>query len=608
MLWRLLLIIGLFFPGRVLAAGEFTTNYEVDYRVMTNGLTQARMNIELINQLSNIYASEFTLSIGSTNLTDIRLQTASGPIEPKIALGNKTTNITVIFPEKILGKDKSQKFTLEFKTSDFSRRLGNVWEISIPKLAKAESLSSYRLTLAVPAAFGQAATLTPAPAGQTAADSQTIYRFDSDALYQSGISATFGREQWYDFSFDYYLTNQNFYPVNTEIALPPDTAWQQVLYGTIEPRPVNLRADADGNWLAAYRLPASSELKVTATGSATLFLEPRADYPWGINDRVNYRQPQKYWEADQPRLKDLAATLAGPRGIYNYVVENLIYDYGRLNSTSTRLGAANALDNQNSALCLEFTDLFIALSRARGIPARAVNGYAYTDNSNLRPLSLKQDVLHAWPEYYDETRELWRPVDPTWGNTTGGVDYFEQTDLNHFAFVILGADSSYPIPAGAYKTSDQPAKNVRVTFGHSLSPNPAVELAIDLPEENLAGVNLTGKIVAVNTGNVALYRVPLILDSQFFQPETQSWEIAFLPPHGSASVDFTLPAAGWTSRFTDTLTAATDLNQTSRRLTITPAYRLVFGSQAFRLALFSFAALLVLKLIYARLVKAKPTA
>ena len=608
MLWRLLLIIGLFFPGRVLAAGEFTTNYEVDYRVMTNGLTQARMNIELINQLSNIYASEFTLSIGSTNLTDIRLQTASGPIEPKIALGNKTTNITVIFPEKILGKDKSQKFTLEFKTSDFSRRLGNVWEISIPKLAKSESLSTYRLSLAVPDTFGQAATLTPAPAGQTAADSQTIYRFDSDALYQSGISATFGREQWYDFSFDYYLTNQNFYPVNTEIALPPDTAWQQVLYGTIEPRPVNLRADADGNWLAAYRLPASSELKVTATGSATLFLEPRADYPWGINDRVNYRQPQKYWEADQPRLKDLAATLAGPRGIYNYVVENLIYDYGRLNSTSTRLGAANALDNQNSALCLEFTDLFIALSRARGIPSRAVNGYAYTDNSNLRPLSLKQDVLHAWPEYYDETRELWRPVDPTWGNTTGGVDYFEQTDLNHFAFVILGADSSYPIPAGAYKTSDQPAKNVRVTFGHSLSPNPAVELAIDLPEENLAGVNLTGKIVAVNTGNVALYRVPLILDSQFFQPETQSWEIAFLPPHGSASVDFTLPAAGWTSRFTDTLTAATDLNQTSRRLTITPAYRLVFGSQAFRLALFSFAALLVLKLIYARLVKAKPTA
>jgi len=160
MLWGLFLIIGLFFPGWARAEGEFTTNYNVDYRVEANGLTQARMNVELINKLSNIYASEFTLSIGSTSLTNIRLQTASGPVEPKITLGNKTTNITVIFPEKILGKDKAQQFTLEFTTSDFSRRLGNVWEISIPKLAKAESLSSYRLTLAVPAAFVQAATLT----------------------------------------------------------------------------------------------------------------------------------------------------------------------------------------------------------------------------------------------------------------------------------------------------------------------------------------------------------------------------------------------------------------------------------------------------------------
>ncbi|OIN88942.1 hypothetical protein AUJ59_02895 [Candidatus Beckwithbacteria bacterium CG1_02_47_37] len=605
MLWGLFFIIALFFPTRALAEGEFITNYDVDYRVRSNGLTRARMNVELVNKLSNIYASEFTLSIGSTNLTDIRLETVSGPVEPKIVLGSKTTNITVVFPEKILGKDKSQKFTLEFTTSDFSRRLGNVREISIPKLAKSESLSSYRLTLAVPAAFGPAATLTPAPAGQTAADGQTIYRFDSEDLYQTGISATFGREQWYDFSFDYYLTNQNFYPVNTEIALPPDTAWQQVLYETIEPRPANLRADADGNWLAAYRLPAGSELKVTATGSATLFLEPRADYPWGINDRVNYRQPQKYWEADQPRIKDLAATLTAPRQIYDYVVNNLIYDYGRLDSAPARLGAANALDNQNSALCMEFTDLFIALSRAGGIPARAVNGYAYTDNSSLRPLSLKQDVLHAWPEYYDESRQLWRPVDPTWGNTTGGVDYFEQTDLNHFAFVILGADSSYPIPAGAYKTDSQPAKNVRVTFGRSLVPNPAVELAIDLPKESLAGVGLNGKILVKNSGNAALYQIPINLDSE---RNHLNFQIAALPPMASTEINFSLPITSWNSRFTETLTVSTDLTTASRQLTVSPAYRLIFGNQPFRLALFSFAALLVLKLIHARLVKAKPVA
>jgi hypothetical protein len=148
---------------------------------------------------------------------------------------------------------------------------------------------------------------------------------------------------------------------------------------------------------------------------------------------------------------------------------------------------------------MEFTDLFVALARAAYPPERSTA--TLTDNSSLRPLSLKQDVLTPGRNI-TMNPELWRPVDPTWGNTTGGVDYFEQTDLNHFAFVILGADSSYPIPAGAYKADDQPAKNVRVNFGRSHVPEPAIDLAIELPEENLAGINLAGKIVATNTGNV----------------------------------------------------------------------------------------------------------
>lgn len=602
----LLLLLFLLFPGPVHAVGEFATNYNVDYRVETSGRTRARMAVELVNQLSNIYASEFALSIGSTNLTEISLQTPTGPIEPKVATGNKTTNITVIFPEKVLGKDKSQQFTLEFTTTDFARRLGNVWELSIPKLAKSEDLTSYNLTLTIPSIFGQAATLTPTPTSQTSADGMTVFRFNSESLYQSGISATFGREQWYDFNLDYHLNNPNFYPVETEIALPPDTAWQQVLYQTLEPPPVNIRVDPDGNWLATYKLGASANLDVVATGSATLYLQPRSDYPWGFNQNVDYLKPLKYWESDQERIKTLAGKLTTPRQIYDYVVNNLIYDYGRLGESTTRLGAANALDNQDSALCMEFTDLFIALARASGIPARAANGYAYTDNSSLRPLSLKQDVLHAWPEYYDRTRELWLPIDPTWGNTTGGVDYFAQTDLNHFTFVILGQDSSYPIPAGAYKTNDQPAKNVAVNFGRSVLSDPRVEVEFNLPRESLAGVNLSGKIIVKNTGNVALYKLPLELTTQFLKAKPLSWEIAFLPPKSQTEVEFSLPASAWNSRFTEILTAGTTFGQTTHELNLTPAYNLVFGNRAFRLAVLSLGGLIVLKLVYARLVKTKP--
>ena len=112
------------------------------------------------------------------------------------------------------------------------------------------------------------------------------------------------------------------------------------------------------------------------------------------------------------------------------------------------MGALSALNNPTSAVCLEFTDLFVALSRAAGIPAREIDGYAYTNNAHDRPLSLTEDVLHAWPEYYDFDKKAWIMVDPTWGNTTGGIDYFNALDFDHIAFVIKGENSGYPIPAG----------------------------------------------------------------------------------------------------------------------------------------------------------------
>jgi len=46
----------------------------------------------------------------------------------------------------------------------------------------------------------------------------------------------------------------------------------------------------------------------------------------------------------------------------------------------------------------------------------------YTDDIRLRPLDLVTDMLHAWPEYYDEEKEIWTPVDPHLGkNNSGGL-------------------------------------------------------------------------------------------------------------------------------------------------------------------------------------------
>lgn len=102
-----------------------------------------------------------------------------------------------------------------------------------------------------------------------------------------------------------------------------------------------------------------------------------------------------------------------------------------------------------------------------GIPARELNGYAITNEENLRPLSInlaKGDLLHSWPEFYDPTLG-WIQVDPTWGNTSG-IDYFTKLDTSHFAFVIKGINSEYPVPAGAYRT-DQEKDLIEVEFSQA---------------------------------------------------------------------------------------------------------------------------------------------
>ena len=115
---------------------------------------------------------------------------------------------------------------------------------------------------------------------------------------------------------------------------------------------------------------------------------------------------------------------------------------------------------------MEFTDSFIAIARAMGIPAREINGYAYAGEGENKPISIgfkSGDVLHAWPEFYDPAFG-WVAIDPTWG-ATSGLDYFTRLDTNHFVFVIKGQDSVYPLPAGAYKI-DGSEKQVEVA--HSL--------------------------------------------------------------------------------------------------------------------------------------------
>ena len=253
------------------------------------------------------------------------------------------------------------------------------------------------------------------------------------------------------------------------------------------------------------------------------------------------KKPSEYWQVDDSEIKALAEKLKTPGAIYDYVVTKLSYNYDRVKPNTPRLGAKAILANPKDAICMEFTDLFIAIARAAGIPAREINGFAYTENPKLQPLSLVADVLHAWPEYWDGQKGVWIPIDPTWGSTTGGVDFFNKLDLRHFTFVIHGKDPIKPYPPGSYKLGPNPQKDVYVSFGK------LPETRLSSPEMTLVSKKfslLFGEKLEVsvqNPGPTALY--DLNITTLFDGVDKYKNQISILPPFDSYEIRTTIPAS-----------------------------------------------------------------
>jgi len=449
----------------VLAASEFETTYSTVYQVKPNGRTAVVLNISLKNMLSNVYADKFSLSVGFTDVTKVIVRDAVGLIEPGVVVTDNQTTVRFQFVDRVVGKGKINKFTISYETGDIATKNGSVWEVNVPQLETDKGISDQDVTLIVPSEFGQPAYITPEPDTASnnppAQNTSNSYSFGAKTLGNKAISAVFGTEQFMRFNLIYHLESDSPVRQRTEIAIPPDTNYQRMIYESIQPQPENVTVDSDGNWLAQYYLDPGERLDINTTGLVRINFTPNG-VALTAEQQQRYTQASEYWQVNNPQIQVLASQLRTPAAIYDYVTDFLSYDYSKVKLGNQRAGAISAMSQPLAAICTEFTDLFVALSRAAGVPARELEGYAFTSNDKLRPLSLTQDVLHAWPEYYDSRTQRWIQVDPTWGNTTGGVDYFNKLDLNHFVFVFHGVDPMSPLPAGAYKTAGIVNKDVKV--------------------------------------------------------------------------------------------------------------------------------------------------
>ncbi|MBP8591366.1 transglutaminase domain-containing protein [Candidatus Shapirobacteria bacterium] len=522
-----------FFPSSVLAAGEFGLSQNITYQFDQNGNAQVSQEVTLENKLANIYAAQYKITISGGALQNIKAIEDNQELRVEIKEPQRDlTEVTVFFDQPVAGLGKKRQFSLQYFLPDYAKKEGQTWRVLIPKINDLENLEELIININVPQCWGPLSFVSPKNYTQSTEGERQIVTFSKNQLGEKEVMLIFGQTQTFHFSLNYYLKNSDAQERIQALALLPDTSYQKIFLTKIDPEPLDVEADGDGNWLASYLVAPNSSLAVKAEGLAQISSQPLSP-PIAPEDLNQYLAAKKYWEKDSPQFQSLAQKLKTPEEIYQFVLATLDYNLDKVkNRQVQRQGALTAFNNPDQAICTEFTDLFIALARAAGIPSRELNGYAYSTNPELLPLTLDADVLHAWPEYWDQKRQTWIQVDPTWENTSG-IDYFNKLDMSHLVFVIHGLDSVSPPPAGAYQDpSLKNQKSVEVEF--SLSPQvELLPLAIDfsLPEKISFGQKESGEIIIRNINPVAFYNQQVKISSEEFSLEGIQKTIKILPPY-----------------------------------------------------------------------------
>lgn len=112
--------------------------------------------------------------------------------------------------------------------------------------------------------------------------------------------------------------------------------------------------------------------------------------------------------------KNLTSDTEKVNAIHDYIIENIKYDEGKINSLdSTYLPNLDYIISSKSGICYDYASLFAAMSRSLNIPTKLIKGY-------------KNDIssYHAWNQVY--LNDEWITIDATY-NATLFENQFETT-------------------------------------------------------------------------------------------------------------------------------------------------------------------------------------
>jgi len=524
-------------PIKTYAAGDFKTSYSIEYYINENdatGLTKASYTIKLANTKPDLVVKTFTISFPkSFGISSMQARDDYGMVVPEIIEKDRTIDVSLTFSNPQAGLNETNSLYIDFLQRNIFRSEGTVWEVLIPTM-DGRQVETQSVTIYLPPGKHSKLSIAKPIPSQVSFDKVVWNNAGGHSLY-----AVFGESQHYKLLLQYELNNPNLYRVYTDVAFPPETLYQQIYVDSIAPKPDSVYTDSDGNYMGRYYLNPKEQKFITFQGEAELFALPRESFEkiarsQFIEQRMTLFNNQPLWQLKN----DNQPLLTTPYEVYSYVLSTLQYNFGRVITGNSRMGAQAALMYPDQAVCTEYSDLFVATARKERIYAREIQGFAYEQEQELRPIQTQSDILHSWVEYYDEKKQIWIPVDPTWEDTSG-IDYFSSLDLNHIVFAVHGKQADYPYPAGSYKLE----KNGTYVHVEPTTTLPSIRNKLVVSMSNTAipthDEEFSTKLSITNNGSTALWNESIRITCNDCATESTVIPLANLYPYETKTVEYT---------------------------------------------------------------------
>lgn len=375
-------------------------------------------------------------------------------------------NIEIIVPRsQIIRFGTEFVLTVTYDSYALLYQTGAIFDFYPPSFSKDFVFSDQNSELSIstrvkiPASLGEVNFTLPNKVA-TLVDGFWTYDFTHQELTGTVAWIQIGTKQFYQFELRQPVTGNSVIPFlqnKYSVLLPRDIVSgglaQSVFFSEISPSPTSTYIDEEGNLVAEFFISEGTS-EILVKGYASLVQDTSFDVKnsGGLSQlsagNINkYTAAAEFWESTAPEIVSAAASLKTGEdiyslvtGAYKFVIDRIDYSDVKRFGINERQGALKTLQG-GAAVCMEYSDLFIALMRAQGVPARAAFGFGYDPRAGDT-----LDTAHQWAEVYLPAQDTWLSVDTTWGESGPEVI---GANLNHFFHYVASTDPQTPAPVTA---------------------------------------------------------------------------------------------------------------------------------------------------------------